>query len=106
MTFQEIVEKMVREDSENWVMDLLFESGNVANVSAEEVRFKDIADGKVFFCDVEILNGFNSPVGNVEVLGSVTYHGVSHAQIMHNGNTIWHDSRFIREEMGIKEFRI
>lgn len=106
MTFQEIVEKMVREDSEKWVMDLLFESGNMANVSAEEVRFKDIADGKVFFCDVEILNGFNFPVGNVEVSGSVTYRGVSHAQIKHNGDTIWHDSRFIREDMGIKEFRI
>ena len=106
MTFQGIVEKMVRENSENWVMDLLFESGNAANVSAKEVRFKDIADGKVFFCDVEILNGFNFPVDSVEVSGNVTYHGVSHAQIKHNGDTIWHDSRFIREEMGIKEFRI
>lgn len=106
MTFHEIVEKMVREDSENWVMDLLFESGNAATVSAKEVRFKDIADGKVFFCDVEILNGFNFHVGNVEASGSVTYHGVSHAQIKHNGDTIWHDSRFVREDMGIKEFRI
>ena len=46
MTFQGIIERMIREDSEEWVMDLLFKSGNMLNVAAEEVRFKDIADGK------------------------------------------------------------
>ena len=106
MTFQEIVEKMIREDSEEWVMDLLFESGNETNVYAEEIKFGNIADGKVYFCEVTILNGFNSSVGSVEVSGTVTYRGVSHAQIKHNGKTIWHNSSFIREEMGIKEFRI
>ena len=106
MTFQEIVEKMVREDSEEWVMDLLFESGNKTNVSAEEIKFGNIADGKVYFCKVAILDDFNSSVDSVEVSGTVTYRGVNHAQIRHNGKTIWHNSSFIREDMGIKEFRI
>lgn len=107
MTFQEIVERMVREDSEEWVMDLLFfESGNETNVHAEEVKFGNIADGKVYFCEVAILDGFNSSVGSVEVSGTVTHRGVSPAQIRRNGKIIWHNSNVIREEMGIKEFRI
>ena len=106
MTFQGIIERMIREDSEEWVMDLLFKSGNMLNVAAEEVRFKDITDGKMYFCDVEILNGFSLAVGKVEVSGSITYHGVKHAQIKRDGKTIWHESRFIREDMGITEFKI
>lgn len=105
MTFQEIVEKMIREDSEEWVMDLLIGSGNMVNVAAEDIKFGNLADGKVYSCKVEILNGFNVPVGIVEVLGKVT-NRVRHAQIMRDGSTIWHDSRFVREDMGVKEFRI
>ena len=61
---------------------------------------------KMYFCDIEILNGFNLAVGKVEVSGSITYHGVKHAQIKRDGKTIWHESRFIREDMGITEFKI
>ena len=106
MTFQDIVEGMVREDSENWVQDLLMEYGNEYHTTAaEDIRFGNLADGKVYFCKVEILNAFNMPYDIVEVLGKITDR-VKHRQIMRNGNTIWHDSSFIREEMGIKEFRI
>ena len=101
-----IMQKNVDNEKTIAVMDLLFESGNETNVYAEEIKFGNIADGKVYFCEVTILNGFNSSVGSVEVSGTVTYRGVSHAQIKHNGKTIWHNSSFIREEMGIKEFRI
>lgn len=106
MTFQEIVERMVREDSENWIQDLLMEFGDDSiHVAAEDIKFGNLADGKVYFCKVEILNAFNAPYDIVEVLGKITDR-VRHRQIMRNGNTIWHDSSFIREEIGIKEFRI
>ena len=106
MTFQDIVEGMVREDSENWVQDLLMEYGNEYHTTAaEDIKFGNLADGKVYSCKVEILNGFNVPVGIVEVLGKVA-NRVRHAQIMRDGSTIWHDSRFVREDMGVKEFRI
>ena len=106
MTFQDIVEGMVREDSENWIQNLLMEYGNEYHTTAaEDIKFENLADGKVYSCKVEILNGFNVPVGIVEVLGKVT-NRVRHAQIMRDGSIIWHDSRFVREDMGVKEFRI
>ena len=106
MTFQDIVEGMVREDSENWIQNLLMEYGNEYHTTAaEDIKFGNLADGKVYSCKVEILNGFNVPVGIVEVLGKVA-NRVRHAQIMRDGSTIWHDSRFVREDMGVKEFRI
>ena len=106
MTFQDIVEGMVREDSENWIQNLLMEYGNEYHTTAaEDIKFGNLADGKVYSCKVEILNGFNVPVGIVEVLGKVA-NRVRHAQIMRDGSIIWHDSRFVREDMGVKEFRI
>lgn len=106
MTFKKIVERMIRKDSENWVQDLLMEFGNDSiHVAAEDIKFEDLADGKVYSCKVEILNAFNMPYDIVEVLGKITDR-VRHIQIMRNGNIIWHDSRFVREDMGIKEFRI
>ena len=77
----------------------------VVRKAAEDIKFGNLADGKVYSCKVEILNGFNVPVGIVEVLGKVA-NRVRHAQIMRDGSIIWHDSRFVREDMGVKEFRI
>ena len=105
MTFQEIVERMIREDSEEWVMDLLIGSGNMVNAAAEDIKFGNLPDGKLYFCNVSILNGFNIPIDSVEVSGKII-NKVKHTQITHNGSTIWHDSRFIREDLGITEFEI
>ncbi len=106
MTFRDIVEEMVREDSENWVQDLLMEFGNKdVSTAAEDIDFLNLGDHKEYTCKVVILNGFNIPVASVLVSGKVGRH-IQHIAVRHDYKLVWHESSFIREDMEIKEFRI
>ena len=107
MTFKEIVTKMVKEDSEEWVQNLIVESELVLSTSACEVQFHDLAKdyGKQYICKIDILNCFNMKVASVEVWGRVSDR-IIRTQITRNEKAIWFARKTLRDEHGIKRFDI